>query len=197
MLLRLLCWRRKKRVKMRRRNRKSICRTRREREKNELENFEPIDQKSVPNFDLAKMQARSYKLRSSKRSCKLCEKCYGFMLSFVRRVNIFTVVVAVAAKLFLQWIAHCAEQASFWFWWLHQKSFEKIKNGPVIFFGNEFFDAIPVKQFSRKRNLFMEKCYSLNKKNKIDEIYKKASDKDIALIKKFKILKNFEGIYVN
>ena len=70
----------------------------------------------------------------------------------------------------------------------------KNKNGPVIFFGNEFFDAIPVKQFSRKRNLFMEKYYSLNKKNKIDEIYKKASDKDIALIKKFKILKNLKFI---
>jgi len=74
------------------------------------------------------------------------------------------------------------------------KSFEKIKNGPVIFFGNEFFDAIPVKQFSRKRNLFMEKCYSLNKKNKIDEIYRKASGKDIALIKKFKILKNLKFV---
>ncbi len=74
------------------------------------------------------------------------------------------------------------------------KSFEKIKNGPVIFFGNEFFDSIPVKQFSRKRNLLMEKCYSLNKKNKIDEIYKKASGKDIALIKKFKILKNLKFV---
>ena len=40
----------------------------------------------------------------------------------------------------------------------------------------------------------MEKCYSLNKKNKIDEIYKKASDKDIALIKKFKILKNLKFV---
>jgi len=74
------------------------------------------------------------------------------------------------------------------------KNFTNIKKGPVIFFGNEFFDAIPVKQFSRKRNFFMEKYYMLNKKNKIDEIYKKASDKDIALIKKFKILKNLKFV---
>ena len=65
------------------------------------------------------------------------------------------------------------------------KNFTSIKKGPVIFFGNEFFDTIPVKQFSRKRNLLLEKYYSLNKKNKIDEIYKKASNKDSSQIKKF------------
>ena len=74
------------------------------------------------------------------------------------------------------------------------KNFTNIKKGPVIFFGNEFFDAIPVKQFSRKRNFFMEKYYMLNKKNKIDEIYKKASDKDISHIKNFKILKNLNFV---
>ena len=37
------------------------------------------------------------------------------------------------------------------------KNFDRINNGPVIFFGNEFFDAIPVKQFSRRRNLLFEK----------------------------------------
>ena len=31
-------------------------------------------------------------------------------------------------------------------WPLH-KDFNNIKDGPVIFFGNEFFDAIPIKQF--------------------------------------------------
>ena len=29
-------------------------------------------------------------------------------------------------------------------------SFDKIKKGPVVFFGNEFFDAIPIKQFKNK-----------------------------------------------
>ena len=31
------------------------------------------------------------------------------------------------------------------------KNFEKINNGPVIFFGNEFFDAVPIKQFIKKK----------------------------------------------
>jgi NADH dehydrogenase [ubiquinone] 1 alpha subcomplex assembly factor 7 len=74
------------------------------------------------------------------------------------------------------------------------KKFTSIKKGPIIFFGNEFFDAIPVKQFSHKRNLLLEKYYSLNKKNKIDEIYKKASGKYVSQIKKFKILKNLKFV---
>ena len=74
------------------------------------------------------------------------------------------------------------------------KNFTSIKKGPVIFFGNEFFDSMPVKQFSRKRNLLLEKYYSLNKKNKIDEIYKKASNKNISQIKTFKTLKNLKFI---
>ena len=40
----------------------------------------------------------------------------------------------------------------------------------------------------------MEKHFTLNKKNKIDEIYKKASKKDILQIKKFKVLKNLKFI---
>ena len=67
------------------------------------------------------------------------------------------------------------------------KNFNDIKKGPIIFFGNEIFDAIPVKQFSYKKNLILEKYYSLNKKNKIDEIYKKASGKDVSSIKKLVI----------
>ena len=74
------------------------------------------------------------------------------------------------------------------------KNFTNLKKGPTIFFGNEFFDAIPVKQFSRKKNIFMEKYYLLNKRNEIDEVYKKASNKDVLLIKKFKILKNLKFV---
>ena len=73
-------------------------------------------------------------------------------------------------------------------------NFDNIKTGPVIFFGNEFFDAIPIKQFSCKKNFLMEKYYLLNKNNKIDTTYKKASSKDTLLIKKFKILKNLKFI---
>ncbi len=74
------------------------------------------------------------------------------------------------------------------------KNFNRIKKGPVIFFGNEFFDSIPIKQFSRKGNLFFEKHYSLNKNNEINEVYKKASKKDIFQIKKFKSLINLKFI---
>jgi len=74
------------------------------------------------------------------------------------------------------------------------KNFINIKKGPIIFFGNEFFDTIPIKQFSRKGSLLFEKYYSLNKNNKINEIYKKASIKDTSQIKKFKTLKNLKFI---
>ena len=49
------------------------------------------------------------------------------------------------------------------------KNFDKINSGPIIFFGNEFFDAIPIKQFSNRNNYLFEKCYSV--KNKIDIIF--------------------------
>ena len=73
-------------------------------------------------------------------------------------------------------------------------NFNNIKSGPVIFFGNEFFDAIPIKQFTLKKNILMEKYYLLNKNNKINTIYKKSSSKDTLLIKNFKILKNLKFI---
>ena len=69
-------------------------------------------------------------------------------------------------------------------------SFEGINNGPVIFFGNEFFDAIPIKQFKRKNNKILEKYYSLTKDYKIKEEFKKASIEDIRAIKSFKSFEN-------
>ena len=74
------------------------------------------------------------------------------------------------------------------------KNFKNIKSGPVIFFGNEFFDSIPIKQFLRKENFLFEKFYKLNKNNKIDQIYKKTTAKNILQIKKFKTLNNLEFI---
>ena len=65
-------------------------------------------------------------------------------------------------------------------------NFTKIKNGPVIFFGNEFFDAIPIKQFIYKNKLLFEKNYSIDRKNKITEVFKKASIQNIKYIMKFK-----------
>ena len=69
-------------------------------------------------------------------------------------------------------------------------SFSKIKKGPILFVGNEFFDALPVKQFQKNNELFYEKKFKLNKKNEIMEVLSKAKSDDINLIKKFKTLKN-------
>ena len=71
--------------------------------------------------------------------------------------------------------------------WL--KNFNEIKKGPTIFFGNEFFDAIPIKQFSKKGNSLMEKCYMINHQG-LHETYRIAYKKDVDLIKSFKVLKN-------
>jgi NADH dehydrogenase [ubiquinone] 1 alpha subcomplex assembly factor 7 len=68
------------------------------------------------------------------------------------------------------------------------KTFKNINNGPVIFFGNEFFDAIPIKQFKNEKGILSEKYYSLDKKNKIKEIFKKASKQDVSIINSYKSL---------
>ncbi len=73
-------------------------------------------------------------------------------------------------------------------------NFDKIKKGPVIFFGNEFFDAIPIKQFKRRNNYLFEKNYFLNKNFKIKEIIKKASKQNTKIIKSYKTLKKLKFI---
>jgi len=73
-------------------------------------------------------------------------------------------------------------------------NFNSIKKGPVIFFGNEFFDALPIKQFKRKKNSILEKNYTLDKKNNIIEVFNKASKTDIKILKSYKTLKNLNFI---
>ena len=73
-------------------------------------------------------------------------------------------------------------------------NFNLIKKGPVIFFGNEFFDALPIKQFKRKKNSILEKNYTLDKKNNIIEVFNKASKTDIKILKSYKTLKNLNFI---
>tara|TARA_B100001057_G_scaffold325766_1_gene325937 strand:- start:2734 stop:3795 length:1062 start_codon:yes stop_codon:yes gene_type:complete len=72
--------------------------------------------------------------------------------------------------------------------------FNKIKKGPVIFFGNEFFDAIPIKQFKKIKNSLFEKNYTLNKNYKVKQIFKKASVADNKIIKSYKTLKKLKFI---
>tara|TARA_B100001093_G_scaffold502832_1_gene556337 strand:- start:5302 stop:6366 length:1065 start_codon:yes stop_codon:yes gene_type:complete len=68
--------------------------------------------------------------------------------------------------------------------------FKKIKNGPVIFFGNEFFDSIPIKQFKSKKNNLYEKFVFLDSKFNIKEVFKTADKNDKKILKKFKFFKN-------
>ena len=74
------------------------------------------------------------------------------------------------------------------------KNFNSIKSGPTIFFGNEFFDAIPIKQFRREKNELYEKFFFLQKDYKIKEIFKKASKEDIQSINSYKSLKKLKFI---
>jgi len=69
-----------------------------------------------------------------------------------------------------------------------------IKKGPVIFFGNEFFDSIPIKQFKKIKDYIFEKNYVLMKNKKIKEIFTKASPTSVKIIKSYKSLKNLKFI---
>ncbi len=74
------------------------------------------------------------------------------------------------------------------------KNFKSITKGPVIFFGNEFFDAIPIKQFKRENGSIFEKNYTINKEYYIKETYKKASKINSNLIKSYNSIKNLDFI---
>jgi len=70
------------------------------------------------------------------------------------------------------------------------KNFNKIKIGPIIFLGNEFFDAIPIKQFEKINNILYEKYVKLEKNSKINTFLKKTDYKTVEELKKFDLLNN-------
>jgi len=70
------------------------------------------------------------------------------------------------------------------------KNFDIIKSGPVIFLGNEFFDAIPIKQYKRVDNTLYEKYVELADDSKIKIFFKRTNLKTIKELKKFSIFKN-------
>ena len=70
------------------------------------------------------------------------------------------------------------------------ENFSGIKKGPVIFLGNEFFDALPIKQFKKINNILYEKYVKLEENSEISTIYKKADSKIIMELKKYDLLKN-------
>ena len=65
-----------------------------------------------------------------------------------------------------------------------------IKGTPCIFIANEFFDAIAIKQFRKKKNLWFEKFVSINNKKKAYFYEKKINMKKFEKKISFKISKN-------
>ena len=70
----------------------------------------------------------------------------------------------------------------------------EIKSGPIIFFGNEFFDAIPIKQFEIKDSIIYEKYIELDKGKFKKFHFKKASKKLVEELKNLDLVKKFKFI---
>ena len=70
------------------------------------------------------------------------------------------------------------------------KNFNKIKKGPIIFLGNEFFDAIPIKQFKKVNNILYEQYVKLENNSVIKTYLKKADSKIIFKLKQYNLLEN-------
>ena len=74
------------------------------------------------------------------------------------------------------------------------KNFNNLTNGPVLFFGNEFFDAIPIKQFKRTKKNILECFIKINNEGNIEKIFHKTSVSNTKKINSYKILKNSKFI---
>ncbi len=72
-------------------------------------------------------------------------------------------------------------------------SFKDISNFPSIFLANEFFDALPIKQFLRKKKIWYEK-FVYSKKNQLQFIDVKIKKNKIEKIINEKISKNMNFI---
>ena len=69
------------------------------------------------------------------------------------------------------------------------KEINKINYGPIIFLGNEFFDALPIKQIYRRKKIFFEKYVTLSKDNKkITFLHKKINNNLIKNIKNLNLI---------
>ena len=69
------------------------------------------------------------------------------------------------------------------------KKIEEINSGPIIFLGNEFFDALPIKQIYKKKRLFFERYVGLSNDNKkIRFLNKKANSSLIKRIQNLNLI---------
>ena len=67
---------------------------------------------------------------------------------------------------------------------------KKINSHPTIFLANEFFDALPIKQFFKKKDVWVERFVNLNKKKKAEFKEYPTDIKEIEKILNFKISKD-------
>tara|TARA_B100001093_G_scaffold447506_1_gene452460 strand:- start:255 stop:1307 length:1053 start_codon:yes stop_codon:yes gene_type:complete len=74
------------------------------------------------------------------------------------------------------------------FSWL--KNLEEINKNPTVFLANEFFDAIPIKQFFRKKDVWTERLVDLNDPRKAKFKEEKINIEKIEKNLNFKISKN-------
>ena len=71
------------------------------------------------------------------------------------------------------------------------KNIKEINCGPLIFLGNEFFDALPIKQIYKKKKLFFEKYVTLSNDNKkIRFLHKKANNNLIKRTQNLNLISN-------
>ena len=70
------------------------------------------------------------------------------------------------------------------------QNLKKINTNPTIFLANEFFDAIPIKQFFKKKNGWIERFVDLNDPKKAEFKEEKIDIKKIEKYLNFKISKN-------
>jgi len=69
------------------------------------------------------------------------------------------------------------------------KKIKEINYGPVIFLGNEFFDALPIKQIYKKKKSLFEKYVALSNDNKkIKFLHKKANNSLIKRIQNLNLI---------
>ncbi len=69
------------------------------------------------------------------------------------------------------------------------KNLSQIKSGPILFFGNEFFDSIPIKQFVTKKSKIYEKFIQLEKGRFKKFLFKRASKKIVKKLNDLNLLR--------
>ena len=70
------------------------------------------------------------------------------------------------------------------------KDIKKINSNPTLYLANEFFDAIPIKQFFKQKDNWFERFVEIKNKKKVEFKKQKTDIKKLEKILKFEISKN-------